>query len=180
MNTKSKLLSTIISVTFLLLGAFLGMILSQYLYLFIWPWKQYKIAPPPISTGEFLYAVIRFSHGLDPTGDILYVISEDGAVFSNTLFEDDWKKTSSNPNEFYKLSSCPTEWLPLIKNNITSSIGIQYSDEFSGMRRCYILFNDGSLRVRTRGLDIYTGSMLAWLGLFTGAIIGVIISKRVY
>ena len=182
MKINPKLLSTIVSIVPLLgalLGAFLGIRSVPYSRFIILPWKHYEISPLE-GAKNILYVNSPFSG--EPTDDVLYVLSENGTIFSNKLFQDEWQIATSEQTR--ETSSCPTEWLPLIKNNISDSVGVVHTDEFSGTLRCYILFNDGSMQVWTRSSSVYeffyTGSISGGFGFIAGAIVGVIISIFVW
>ena len=178
MKTKSKSLAGVVSIILLLLGASLGVKLSLQLYLVInWPWKQREITVPQ-DVNNILYVASRYL--FDPTGDVLFVANEDNTVFSTTLFQEDWRIVAFTPDQTHKSSPCPTEWLPLIRSNIVDSASIQRTGEFTDTRRCYILFNDGSLQIRTRELNMYTASIIGVCGLISGAVFGVFIGKRIY
>jgi hypothetical protein len=178
MKNNPKSLSIIVSIIPLLgalLGAFLGIKSAPYLRFLILPWKQNEISPLD-DVKNILYVDSPFSLSDDPTNDTLYVVSENGTFFSNTLFQDEWQ--IATPEQIQKTLSCPTEWLPLIKNNILDTARISYSDEFSGTIRCYVLFKNGHMQVWTHSTSVYEYPYIiiisGGLGLILGAIVGVI------
>jgi hypothetical protein len=180
MKISPKLLSITVSIIPLLgalLGAFLGIKSAPYLRFVILPWKQYEISPLD-GAKNILYVNSPFSFSDDPTNDILYVVSENGTVFSNTLFQDEWQIAKSE--QIQKTLSCPTAWLPLIKNNILDTASISHSDEFSGTIRCYVLFKNGDMQVWTSSTIFYEYPYMiiisGGLGFISGAIVGVIAS----
>jgi len=184
MKISPKSLSINVSIIPLLsalLGAFLGTKLTPYLGIIILPWKKYDISLLE-GAKNILYVDSPFSFSDDPTGDVLYVVSENGTIFSNTLFQDEWK--IATPKQTRETLSCPNEWLPLIKSNISDSVYIVHSDEFSGTIRCYILFKNGDLQAWTRSSSVFQYLYIAiiggGLGFVSGAIIGVIASVFIW
>jgi hypothetical protein len=160
-----------------LLGAFLGISIVYYYTSVLW--KHYEISPFQ-GAKSILHVDAHFS----PTDDVLYIVSENGTVFYNTLFQNEWQVAPPIPKQEYNLPSCPPEWDIPIKNNVIDSVGINISDiDTTSVSRCYALFNDGSIEVWTRTQSTFY-AILAYagggLGLIIGSIIGVIISASLW
>lgn len=168
-----------------LIGCVSGVIIGVFLCRNNIPlWKQYSIKSPPAGTNDILYIDIQ-STLEDPTLDIIYVNSESGKVYSNILFQDNWRMDATVPYDGAEFSLCATEWLdhPPVKKDILDSAGGRFERPLSTILRCYVLFKDGSLQVWTRSTDV-----LSWLiitvtsgliGLAAGVIISIFIRRSV-
>ncbi len=187
MKNKPKLLSLVVATTPLLsalFGVFLGATLAPRLY-FVIPefWKHYEISPFP-GAKKIISVDTRFAN--EPDGEVLYIVSEDDIVFSNSLFEDEWQIDTPTSAHEYIMPSCPAEWsIPIKKSNVIDSAGVSMTDaETTSVSRCYILFDDGSMEVWTDTNSIYdiTISLIVGgvFGYIVGAIIGLIISVLIW
>ncbi|MBA4383368.1 MAG: hypothetical protein C0410_01395 [Anaerolinea sp.] len=46
----------------------------------------------------------------DPIGDVIYLSTNKGEVYSNTLFKKEWNDEKTTPDTDFDLSACATEW----------------------------------------------------------------------
>ena len=183
MKTKSTLSFVLISIVISLLGALLGSGVGLFIYGYYIPqWKHYEIVSLP-GANDILQIDIQSTLD-DPTNDILYVVSENGTVYSNTLFQDNWNWVEAIPENNFEFPLCATEWNdhPPVKNGLLDSAGVRFERPLSTILRCYVLFTDGSLQIWTRSTDF--GSLMAMeitsglIGLVIGILISIFIWRK--
>jgi hypothetical protein len=181
MKIKSTLSSVLISIAVSLLGALIGGAVGLFLYGYYIPqWKHYEIVSLP-GANDILQIDIQSTLD-DSTDDTLYVVSENEKVYSNTLFQDNWKLVDSIPENNFEFPLCATEWNdhPPVKTGLVDSAGVRFERPLSTILRCYVLFTDGSLQVWTRSTDL--GGLIAMeitSGLI-GLVIGIIVSISIW
>jgi hypothetical protein len=161
------------------------------------PWKHFTLPTPPkeivaISHIEF------HSYFDDPTGDIVYITTKNGKIYSNTLFQKDWMLIEDIPNfEKDYTSDCAPTWAgaqsdsqiwdpPPTGNNVHDSAGIRFEHSLAIDVRCYVLLDDGNLEVWAREDNagsagifafIYYAQAFGCLGIIIGIIIGVLVIR---
>ena len=183
MKIRSTLLLALISIVVSLFGAGLGAVSGAFLYAYyIPPWKHYEISS--FQGAKDILQIDIQSSLEDPTEDTLYVVSENGKVFSNTLFRDSWNPVESLPENNYEFPLCATAWQehPPIQKGLVDSAGVRFERPLSTILRCYVLFKDGRLQVWTRSTNVFSlmnfVSASAILGLFAGIIASVFVRRR--
>jgi len=151
------------------------------------PWTRYQILAAPKEIAEISFVEIK-SNLLDPSGDVLYVTSEDGESFSNYLFEAEWSVVYSPPTWNNSLSKCGAERLgptkshmwdvPPVEKRVIDSAGVYFDRPVSIIVRCYVLLDDGSLEVWVHSgnaMDSLAVEFLKILYVIVGVIFGIII-----
>ena len=179
MKANSKILYiTVLTIPLLsaLLGTFLGLGLLA-VYHITEPIEHYDISP--LEGGKrILYVEAHFSD--KPDGDVLYVISENGTVFTNTLFQDEWKITTFTPELTQKTPPCQNEYLEhLPKKTIADSIGVFRGGDYGSVWQCYILYSDGTMQVWINSFsvfDLLTAYLSGGLGFVIGVVFGIFAS----
>ena len=159
-----------------LLGTFLGLGLLA-MYRISEPFEHYDISPLE-GAKSILYVEVP-SLG-KPDGGVLYVISANGAVFSNTLFQDEWQTAAFTPELPQETPPCHNEYLEYLpRKNIADSAGVIHGGDYSSARQCYILFSDGSMQVWISYFSIFD-ILIAYtsggLGLVVGIVFGIFAS----
>jgi hypothetical protein len=200
MKSNSCLVNSLkISFWGLLMGVF-GLVLSYFLFLdtqYEIPWGRYHLPDAPKEAINIVFVEI-VSTLEDPSGDIIYISTEDSSVYSNTLYENSWLLVESVSNwDSDHISDCAPVWpgaptdaqiweAPPVKNNIIDSAGVRFERPLSIIVRCYVLSDDGSLEVWVREdnagkAGVYSFAFFAprfaILGIMVGVIIGVLIIR---
>ncbi len=157
------------------------------------PWQRYVLLKPPKGTIEI--SGVDFHSYLDePAGDEVHVRTADGAVYSNTLFEDTWQfvvgadaKPTSQPLKCAPAwseqpSDAPIWDPPPIKKTVLDSAGARFEHSMAIAVRCYVLYDDGSLELWTRYDDfrssaplIFGAPLLGGFGALAGLVIGFLV-----
>jgi hypothetical protein len=155
------------------------------------PWNHFMLPTPP--EGSMSIAHVAFYHTFDdPVNDIISIQTEDGTIYSNTLFEKEWSLVEGTPNfdEEYT-SDCAPTWAgaksdaqiwapPPTGNDVRDSAGARFEHASAIAVRCYVLYKDGTLEAWTRADSAQSAGIYTFL-IFTpvfgiaGAIIGVLI-----
>ncbi len=159
------------------------------------PWQRYALPSSPRGTTEI--SGVTFHSYLDqPAGDTVYVRTAEGAVYSNTLFEETWKTAGASDGEAANhASQCSPVWsetpsdapiwdAPPVEEQVLDSAGVRFEHSMAIAVRCYVLFEDGSIQLWTRYDDFRSSSalligapLLGAFGAVAGLIIGVLIVR---
>ncbi len=169
------------------------------------PWQRHQLPAPPGKIAQILHVEFRphaFSipdtpepDHADPAGDTVFVSTTDGAVYSYTLFDDQWQRvTAPEAWNATPATQCAPKWdnpepdarilepLPLEKS-VRASSGIRVGHTMVDAVRCYVLYDDGGLEVWGRELSgdvvfvfVYLTPVIAAVGLVIGLLIGALIA----
>lgn len=199
-ESKSCLIDgVIISLVALFMGG-IGLAVAYFMFLdldYEIPWDHYTLQGVPKEITSIEYVDIKSSLD-DPTGDIVYVATEDGKTYANTLFENDWllvEPVSTSENDH--TSNCAPEWPdapsnapiwdpPPVTENVLDSAGVRFERPFSIIIRCYVLSDDGNLEVWIRednassmGLFefVHYAQVFGCLGVIVGIIVGILLLR---
>jgi hypothetical protein len=177
----------------------LAFILTGYLLVFAdnIPWNHYALPVPPTGTTSIVH--IEFRDSLDdPSGDTVYVATQDDTLYSNTLFEDKWLPAQKASNwQTDSLSNCAPDWPgapsnahiwepPPVQKQVIDSAGVRFEHPLAIDVRCYVLSEDG-LEVWAREdnatammafIEFY-GPASAVLGSLIGIVIGIVIVRKI-
>jgi len=203
MTTNTKLTpfinAGIVILLALLIGG-LGVKIAGWMFLntdYEIPWNRRSLAKAPKEMQHIEHVDIHSTLD-DPTGDTIFLMGEDGEVYSNTLFENEWLLVEAMPEwETSQASKCAPEWPgapsdaqiwnpPPVSKNVVDSFGVRFERPFSIIVRCYVLSGDGSLEVWIRedsgesmGLFEYVfyAQVFGCVGVIAGIIIGVFINR---
>lgn len=153
---------------------------------FVVPWERHMMEAPPKNIVDIAHVEFESSVS-DPIGDTVYVTTEDGAVYSNTLFKREWNTTESIPIWDYEYwTICAPEWPgaqsgsliwdpPPVVGSVKDSVGIRIERPLSIIVRCYVLLEDETLEVWTRGEDAYSMIGRTLVFTFSGILLGTIL-----
>ncbi len=196
MKPKANLSNAFIIVALTLLMGGVGLAIAYFQFLvYDLPWNTYQLKNPPKDTVGIVHVEDQ-STLIDPTGDTIYVITKDYSIYSNTLFEKEWKLAQANPSwEEDYASSCAPAWpgaqsdaeiwnAPPVEKKVVDSRGVRFEHALAIAVRCYVLSEDGSLEVWTRedsAISIIAflqcGSVYVLVGVLLGIIIGVVVIR---
>jgi hypothetical protein len=128
------------------------------------PWQHYSIQSAPAEIVDIVHIDIQSTLD-DPTGDILYVASKEGIVYSNSLYQDKWLVIDPVPNwddDPTNLTECATEWAdhplaapPSVDGVVVDSAGVRFERPLSSIWRCYVLLDDGRLQVWVHSSNVF-------------------------
>ena len=140
------------------------------------PWAYQDLAVPPVAANEIIDIEIHNTL-VDPTTDVIWILTENGAIYSNILFQESWGEVGAVPKQDFEYPSCATEWNdhPPVRR-VISSAGVRFERPLSTILRCYVLFEDGRLQVWTRYTDAYTFLTIIFSSGFIGLVIGILAS----
>ncbi len=190
MKLNARLVNGIIVSVLLLVGCGVGWLVGRSSVSEYNPaWEKYSLKSVPSNAAQIKFVEIK-SYLFDPTGDIVYVADNDGNVYSNTVFQNEWSMVSSIPEwENKRPDNCTSERLgpteshlwdnPPVAKGIKDSAGVIFERPVSTIVRCYVLLDDGSIEVWVHSgnaMDSMAGEFLKLLFAFFGLIIGIIIS----
>ncbi len=158
------------------------------------PWEHYFIQAPSKEMIGIAYVNIQ-SYLEDPTGDILFVETNNGEVYSNTIFQSNWILVEPVPiwNDSF-ITECAPEWTgptnahmwdpPPVEKSVIDSAGVRFERPMSTILRCYVLLEDGTLEVwihSGNAMDLLAGEILKKMyplfGVVLGIATGVIITR---
>jgi hypothetical protein len=182
MRSRSGLLNGLIVsfVTLLMTGT--GLALG---FVYKPPWDVYSIPSVPKGIVDMVHVDI-WSPRLDRTGDVLYVANEEGVVYSNPRFQDEWLVVDPDPH----WDDTPTGWTPCttmpedlwmitqppFDGLVVESVG--WIDE--GALRlnllCYALLDDGRIQVTVYSDDFSSAMTRVIISAVIGAVVGIVIS----
>lgn len=156
MKINPKLFVVFTTILLAIFGTLFGMGLGFFLYGSLVPlWTSREIQP--LQGAKDIVQVDIRSMRNDPTQDTLYVVAQDGQIFSNTLFQSNWQPVKAVPQPGAPLTTCSDgrqAYLPA-ESGIVRSVGFQFEHTLSTTVRCYILLDDGRLQVWTRSTDMF-------------------------
>jgi hypothetical protein len=163
-------------------------------------WSYYSLPAPP----KKIVSIVYFqwsptSESEDPAGDSLYVKTESGEFYSYTLFQNDWLLVDVDPTPWENpfVAKCATEWngpsdfyelkeYPPVQKDVIDSAGeSMWVYPSTSIARCYTLLDDGSIQAwmySGNAKDLlkhrFLKKVIMIIGMFTGAILGIIIIRN--
>ena len=160
-KTNIKLVDRLIIISLIGVFGFLGLAIaySQFM-VYEPPWQTRRLPTPPDGVIQILQVELH-SFGDDPTGDRVFVETDNGLIYSHTLFEDSWLAVDEVPDSDFHLSeSCAPEWPgaqsdshiwdpPPVEKEVRDSAGERIEHAIAIFVRCYVLSEDGSLELWT-------------------------------
>jgi len=200
MNIKTLLLNSLTICAFSLVGYVVGQFIGSSLVgEYNPPWIHYVIQSSPSTMVDIVHVDIQ-SSAEDPTGDILYAATKTGEVYSNTLFQSNWRSvevipaSNNNWDINWDITECAPKWStptdahmwdsPPVEKKVIDSAGIRIERPASIIARCYVLSDDGSLEVWVHSgnaMDSAVGDfskmVYALLGVLLGIVIGIVIIR---
>lgn len=165
-------------------------------------WHHYVLPPPPKKIINIAYYLPLVTKSEVPTGDIIFVKTENEAYYSYTLFENHWQLVNADPTRWNNLynSKCATKWnedntpyefadlksYPPVEKGVVDSMGENWWDYPStSTARCYTLSEDGSLQVWTYSGNVpelmknrIQKNILMVAGALVGIIVGIFIVRH--
>ncbi len=202
MKSNNVLINGLIIVSLALLMGGVGLATAYFMFLnlnqdYDIPWKHFTLPTPPKEIVAISH--IEFHSYLDdPTGDTVYIMTKNGAIYSNTLFQKDWLLVEGTSNfEKDYTSDCAPTWAgaqsdsqiwdpPPAKENILDSAGVRFEHSLAIDVRCYVLSDDGNLKVWVREDNAGSSGVFAFaffaqafgcLGIIIGIIIGALLIR---
>jgi hypothetical protein len=140
-----------------------GVAYSQFMVTEL-PWQQYRLPNPPDGAADISRVDLR-SFGDDPSGDTIFIVTNDGDKYSYTLFEGQWLDVDTLPkSDFQATAACAPDWPgaqsdadiwdpPPVERKVRDSAGERIEHALAIFVRCYVLSDDSSLELWTREDD---------------------------
>lgn len=195
MKARPCLLNGLIIVFPAILLCGIGVLFAYRMFLvYDLPWKHTSLPPPPDEIVDIVHIDFQ-SYMDDPTGDTIFVAAKDGAVYSNTLFGNEWLPVESVPDWGTDYTNqCAPTWPgaqsdapiwdpPPVEKKVADSAGVRFEHAMAIAVRCYVLSDDGSLDIWAREDDVSIGvapfvllaPVMGILGALVGALAGLLI-----
>ncbi len=125
------------------------------------PWRRFGLPTPPRPPVAIQHVDLN-SAGGDPTGDIVYIKMENGAVYAEKVPTGPWRwvdpaftwdadYTSDCAPDWPSEQSGSHIWDPPPVEKVVDSAGVRFEHPPAMDVRCYVILGDGSVEVWARG-----------------------------
>ena len=134
------------------------------------PWRRLALPNPPRRPASILHVELNSTRD-DPTGDVIYIKTDNGAVYAHRVPTDPWRWVDPATTwDTDHTSDCAPDWPseysgsdiwepPPVQKKVVDSAGIRFEHSLAIDVRCYVLFEDGSLEVWAREDNFAMGLM---------------------
>ena len=203
MKFKTLLLNSTIVIALSILGYGAGKLIGRFFIGESEPsWNHYILPPSPKKIINIIYYKMSpTSESEDPTGDSLFVKTDNGEYYSYTLFQNDWQFVDADPTRWENpyVSKCAIKWnkgnmpyefadlknYPPVEKVAIDSMGVNFWNYPStSVARCYTLLEDGSLQGWTYSGNVpdlaknrLWKNVLMVASAFTGIIVGILVVR---